>query len=224
MGRRLPLHLSYKCALALLPPENIIAPIEAVRRVHDSHFERWPPHINLLYPFLSSASGQLARRNYATSEKYAPRKKYATPCLEQDVRARLEKAVKHIPPFQVLLSADPPGTFSHSQTSKTVWLGTTGRQVEELQAALQAEFLECNLDPRHFTPHLTVGQAKSELARRGLVNEIQTNVREHLTQAHQESFLALDWYVDRVFVIERKSYKGRFEIVGSVLLGEQIAT
>ncbi|OAL44319.1 hypothetical protein IQ07DRAFT_522348 [Pyrenochaeta sp. DS3sAY3a] len=202
MGRRLPLHLTYKCALALLPPDNIIAPIEAVRRVHDRHFQRWPPHINLLYPFLSSASGQLARRNYAPSEQYATRQKYSTPRLEQHVRAR---------------------SFSHSGTSKTVWLRTTGCQVEELQAALQDEFFECNLDIRRFTPHLTVGQADSEFIRRELVTDIQTKVREHLTQADQ-GLLGLDWYVDRVFVIERKSYKGRFEIVDSVQLGGQIAT
>jgi hypothetical protein len=31
---------------------------------------------------------------------------------------------------------------------------------------------------------------------------------------------ALDWYVDKVFVIERKGYHDRFKIIGSIDLGQ----
>src|SRR5690242_7022604 len=110
MAQQLPAHLTHKAALALLPPSSITAPIEAVRRVHDKHFARWPPHINLLYPFLASPS------------EASPHGDASPPQLRADIRLRIQKAVKTIEPFAVSLSADPPGVFSHGKTSKTVWL------------------------------------------------------------------------------------------------------
>lgn len=39
-------------ALAILPPERFRPAIDALRRLHDPAFPRWPPHVNLLYPFV----------------------------------------------------------------------------------------------------------------------------------------------------------------------------
>ncbi|KAH7389829.1 2'-5' RNA ligase superfamily-domain-containing protein, partial [Pyrenochaeta sp. MPI-SDFR-AT-0127] len=146
---QLPAHLSHKSALILLPPSSIAAPIEAVRRVHDKYFARWPPHINLLYPFLALPSVTIGQG------------KGDLVFLREEIRTRIQKVVGSIDAFRVALSADSPGTFSHSQRSKTVWLGPTTRSIHQLQAALQAEFSECDADQRLFTPHLSVGQARS---------------------------------------------------------------
>ena len=42
---------TYTTAVVLIPSEEIQPPIQAIRRVHDRNFERWMPHITLLYPF-----------------------------------------------------------------------------------------------------------------------------------------------------------------------------
>jgi 2'-5' RNA ligase len=205
MARQLPAHLTYKTALALLPPPSITPPIEAVRRIHDKHFERWPPHINLLYPFLASP--------LETTDSNAPR-------LTQAIRARIEKATAAIQPFHVSLNADPPGAFSHSRTSKTVWLGPTTDSIKQLQAALQAEFTECDVDHRPFTPHLSVGQAKTGIVADQLAKEIRNSIAE-FRQLQNSVPVVLDWLVDKVYVIERKGFHDRFTIVGFIDLVQE---
>lgn len=206
MALKLPAHLTYKTAVALLPPSGITPPIEAVRSVYDKNFKRWPPHINLIYPFLASP--------LETSDSNAPR-------LGQAIQTRLEKAASTIPAFRVSLSADPPGTFTHSKTSKTVWLGPVpDDKIKQLQAALQAEFAECDSDQRAFTPHLSVGQARTDKVAEQLRNEISKGVAEfHIHQ--DKTSKSLDWLVDKVYVIERKGFHGRFTIVGSVDLKQE---
>ncbi|PSN74871.1 hypothetical protein BS50DRAFT_463765, partial [Corynespora cassiicola Philippines] len=203
----LPSHLSHKAALVLLPPPAICPPIEAVRRLRDRHFARWPPHINLLYPFLASPS----EPDPASQQGDSPR-------LRQDIRARIQHAVRGAPPFHVSLSADPAGIFSHSKRSKTVWLGPSSTSVQQLQAALQAEFSDCDADKRPFTPHLSVGQANSDSASAQLREEIKNSVTEFIGDSRHEQTAALDWYVDRVYVIERKGFHGRFKVIGEVEL------
>lgn len=201
MALKLPAHLTYKAAIALLPPSSITSPIEAVRSVHDKNFKRWPPHINLIYPFLASP--------LETSDGVAP-------CLSQTLQGRLEKAVSGIRAFQVSLDADPPGTFTHSKASKTVWLGPVpDKNVKELQKALQAEFAECDSDQRAFTPHLSVGQARTDKATEQLRKEISNGVAD-FNNLKDGASRRIDWYVDKVYVIERKGFHGRFTVVGSV--------
>ncbi|KAF3039351.1 hypothetical protein E8E12_005333 [Didymella heteroderae] len=201
MALKLPAHLTYKTAIALLPPSSITSPIEAVRSVHDKNFKRWPPHINLIYPFLTSP--------LETSDSNAPR-------LSQAIQTRLEKATSGISAFHVSLHADPRHVFTHSKTSKTVWLGPVpDKSVKELQSALQVEFAECDSDQRPFTPHLSIGQARTDKVAEQLGKEISNKVAEfrHLEKDDRK---ALDWFVDKVYVIERKGFHGRFTVVGSV--------
>jgi 2'-5' RNA ligase len=189
----------------LLPPTSITAPIESVRRIYDKHFARWPPHINLIYPFLASAS------DVDESSQLQ---------LNEDVRARILKVTGSIEPFQLTLNVDPPGTFSHSPRSKTVWLGPTLQNVQQLQAALQIEFAECNSDSRPFIPHMSIGQASSDITAQRLQQEIQSSISD-FTSSVEGSPVALDWHVDKVFLIQRKGFHDRFKIVGSIELGKE---
>ncbi|KAH8728217.1 2'-5' RNA ligase superfamily-domain-containing protein [Phaeosphaeriaceae sp. PMI808] len=209
MANRLPAHLSHTSALALLLPSDIAPPIEAIRRVHDKHFARWPPHINLLYPFLVSPSEIINQGEEAVS-----------PQLQESIRTRIQKAVKPIEPFQVSLHADPPGVFSHGKKSKTVWLGPSTQSIQILQAALQAEFSECDADQRPFTPHLSVGQASSDMGAQKLKEEIKSSIAESNAQA-EGAPVALDWYIDKVYVIKREGYHDRFKVIGSINLGKE---
>jgi 2'-5' RNA ligase len=199
---RLPAHLTYKTALALLPPAAITPAIESVRRVHDRHFERWPPHINLIYPFRVSPS--------ETTEQGIR--------LKSDMRARIEAVATTFQPFRVSLSADPPGTFVHSPRSRTVWMGPSSESLQRLQAALQSEFAECDADRRPYTPHLTLGQARNDHEVHQLSEEIKRSILSN-AETQEDLPLALDWLVDKVYVIERKGYRDRFKIVGAVDLG-----
>ena len=47
---------THKTAVVVIPPDDLWAPIQALRKQYDRHFRRWMPHITLLYPFRPPAS------------------------------------------------------------------------------------------------------------------------------------------------------------------------
>jgi 2'-5' RNA ligase len=196
-------HLSHKSALVLLPPSTIQAPIEAVRRTHDKHFARWPPHINLIYPFLEAPSAQ--------SEGPGP------PELTENIRSRVKKVTRHIEPFHMSLLTGCPKSFVHGRNSRTVWLQPSSELVSRLQAALQTEFAECDHDPRPFNPHLSLGQAQTDAQQTQLCEMLQNQVTDHAKDGATQE---LPWLVDTVYVIERKGFRDRFKIIGSIELGK----
>lgn len=143
--------------------------------------------------------------------------------LKPEIRARIGRVVQEIQPFHIQLWADPPGFVCHEGDSKTVWLPVTTEKVQQLQAALQEEFAEVNADRRGFFPYLTVGQVNSIFGMERLRTLVTKRIAEHLDHNPDEKAksVALDWHVDQVCVIERKTKYDRFKIVETIKLGEQ---
>jgi poly(A) polymerase len=126
--------LVHHTALVIIPPEDQWGPIQALRKKHDARFQRWMPHLTLLYPFVPE-------EDFETAE------------------ALLIDALQGVEPFEVTLSG--LGHFEH-RANATVWLRSEARPSEAL-AALHAKLVaalpECAGSAHGgFTPHLTVGQ------------------------------------------------------------------
>ena len=137
-------------AIVLVPPAEAWEPIQAIRRVHDRQVRRWMPHVTVLYPFLPR--DQLAR---------------ATPVAEESLAG--------VAPFGVALARFD--LFRHRGGTFTVWLAPEPREpLLAVQAALVRTFRECDATSRFasgFTPHLSVGQARSEEELRSLRRELE---------------------------------------------------
>jgi len=202
----LPSYLSYKSALVLLPPASVQPPIEKLREQHDRNFDRWPPHINLIYPFLNQPSKS-----------------------RQVITERVKNALRDIKPF--CLQINSTSHFLHSKSSATVWLKPRDRDSDDqgaalcptlllLQAKLQEEFQECKADLRLFNPHLSIGQARGEKAAGALEAETEKTMACFVADGAVDQLLpwSLNWDVDRVCVIEREGFKDRFRVVEEVLL------
>ncbi|KAE8442828.1 hypothetical protein EG329_002800 [Mollisiaceae sp. DMI_Dod_QoI] len=43
---------SYQTALAIVAPSHLHSDINSLRKIHDKAYERWDPHLNVLYPFV----------------------------------------------------------------------------------------------------------------------------------------------------------------------------
>ena len=43
---------SYDTALCIIPPQHSWPSIDRIRALYDKSYEKWPPHINLIYPFV----------------------------------------------------------------------------------------------------------------------------------------------------------------------------
>jgi 2'-5' RNA ligase len=145
---------SSRSAVAIVPPEPIWEPINAVRKKHDKQLVRWMPHISLLFPFVP-----LDRLD--------------------DERERLAAAVAVVaapgqPPRQVTLG--PFRHFRHASNRATVWIDPQPAEpLRALYVALAAQYP--HLDTSHrfeagFTPHLSVGQTRTLVLGRRLADEL----------------------------------------------------
>ncbi len=127
----------YRSAVVVIPSAEVLPAIQAIRRRYDRRFDRWMPHINLLYGFVP--------------EEY----------FEEAAQA-ISLALAQLQPFEVTLTSFE--TFTH-RSSSTAWLRPVAQPpdaLHQLQAVLQQLFPQCDEQSKKsaagFTPHLSVGQ------------------------------------------------------------------
>jgi 2'-5' RNA ligase len=161
---------TYKTAVVVIPPEDTWAPIQAIREKHDRAFQRWMPHITLLYPF-------------------RPRSDFETAAV------RLTRACESIASFEVTLASFD--VFQHSQDSYTLWLTPEPKEaLVQLHRALWRSFPDCD-DVRRFagdfTPHLSVGQVRGREQMQHLVSALS---RDWGPTTFRVSVVSLIWRDD----------------------------
>ncbi len=127
----------YESILAIIPPEYLFPPIQAIRKQYDSGFVNIVPHITLLYGFLP--------------DKYFDK----VVDLIAPILAKMSPFTVTLTDFQI---------FTHHKTA-TVWLRPVVHPVgalDELQQTLNQLFPQCyeqsTKTAAGFTPHLSVGQ------------------------------------------------------------------
>lgn len=177
---------THKTAVVVIPPDNLWAPIQALRKQYDRHFRRWMPHITLLYPFRQPVSFERV-----------------SPILAQACRLK--------EPFEVRLRHFD--FFVHSRHSATFYL--VPEPVDEIKALHQAlldKVPDCSdvaLFTGGFTPHLSLGQTRSQ------------NIRE-LCSRWQATWRPLSFTLEQVHVIWRNDPPDDIFRAGPVLsLGSQ---
>lgn len=99
---------SYDTALCIVPPRRLWAPIDRLRSRHEDAYRRWPPHVNLIYPFVQA----------------------------DDLPAALEairSAIQTLHPFRICLSATDViqnGDYTHLRQERM------SRRVQDLHKAV----------------------------------------------------------------------------------------
>ncbi len=128
---------SHLTAVVIIPPDELWGPIQGVRKRYDKKFDRWMPHLNLLYPF-------------RPPEEFDEAKK------------RLTEACRGFAPFEVTLAA--LRHFHHGGDRHTIWVNPEPSEpLVRLQQALLRCYPECDdvtRFPGGFKPHLSLGQAR----------------------------------------------------------------
>ncbi|HWS35721.1 MAG TPA: poly(A) polymerase, partial [Actinoplanes sp.] len=122
-----------RTAVAWLPPERLWPPVQELRRVLDPQFERWPPHVNILFGFLPEADFE-------------------------DAAAHLTGAAAEVSPFEATIAG--VRSFTH-RDDNTVWVDPAaggGAPWAGLHRALQRRFPQCRGRAEGWTPHLTLGR------------------------------------------------------------------
>ena len=154
-------------AVVAIPPQDVWAPIQAIRERYDRHLQRWMPHVTLLYPFRPRA-------------------------MFDQAEPALRRACAALPSFAATLGE--LRFFPHGRDRFTIWLAPEpAESFVRLQRALQEQFPDCDDASRHgsgFVPHLSVGQAtgRDQLAER--LTELRAGWRQ---LAFEVRAVALIW-------------------------------
>jgi hypothetical protein len=132
---RTPSITSHDTALCVILPSHVTEDVNRLRELYDNAYEKWPPHINLLYPFV------------------APESLHRAVELVQSKLANTEVGKVH-------LRLDTSDFFTHKR-SNTVYV--TDRRSEGCQRLerLRRDILDVLGQPEdHYQLHLTVGQSE----------------------------------------------------------------
>jgi 2'-5' RNA ligase/endonuclease/exonuclease/phosphatase family metal-dependent hydrolase len=124
---------SYETALCIIPPTPLTHDVNRLRALYDKAYEKWPPHINLIYPFVAPES---------------------LPHAVDVVRNTLvENSTEE---FSVRL--DKADFFAHKR-SNTIYVTDSGDGCKTLQSIRKQILLALEQADAPFQPHLTIGQS-----------------------------------------------------------------
>lgn len=171
---------THKTAVVVIPPEGAWAPIQAIREKHDRAFERWMPHITLIYPFRPQSEFEAAATGLA-------------------------RACGPISPFEVTLESFR--FFQHRLDSYTLWLAPEPKEMlMTLQTTLWRAFPDCDDSRRFasgFTPHLSVGQANDREQMQNLIAALSSDWAPITFKVSAVSLICRDDPPDDVFRVAR---------------------
>ncbi|KAI9025553.1 2'-5' RNA ligase superfamily-domain-containing protein [Hyaloraphidium curvatum] len=200
--------LAVTSTICLLPPASAWHPIQAIRKVHDRQIGRWPPHINLLYPFLDLDA--LNEASFAAA------------------RENLRGALASVAPFRMELKQLKH--FAHPRSATLFAAPDDAAPVRAAQALLERAFPQCR-DLRErggadgFTPHLSLGQMALHQGGRGgkgMAKKDRDLVEGTLAElASQWPESGVGFVVDRVYWLRRSRADDSvpFEIACEVRFG-----
>lgn len=171
----------YTSAVVIIPPENIWASIQEIRKKYDRQINRWMPHINLLYPF-------------------RPENQFES--IEKDFFL----VCKNIEPF--IITFKKFKYFSHRHQNYTIWLYPEPLDlVVNLQLKLLEIFPDCDDVNKHkggFTPHLSVGQIKGKEQLNSILKKFQNQWKELKFELSTIYFISREKSKMSKFIIEKE--------------------
>ncbi|EPE08848.1 hypothetical protein F503_04435 [Ophiostoma piceae UAMH 11346] len=189
---------SHATALCIIPPEECWASIDRLRSLYDKAYRKWPPHVNLIYPFVQPESLEAASQ-------------------------RISKYVQSESPGRLDIYLNTAGVFTHRQ-EKTLFLrdGRNDESAEpllQLQAGLVAALVgRSNGEQdkgKSSRMHMTVAQSSGSTPYTSPASDVDgadPDVLPSDTLGHAYRFLLhkvenmppISWQVDRLHVLVRE--------------------
>ncbi|TPX15005.1 uncharacterized protein E0L32_004835 [Thyridium curvatum] len=129
---------SHDTALCIIPPSHLWSSIDKLRALYDKAFEKWPPHVNLVYPFVRVES------------------------LERSAEL-LQSAVQswkqHSADGRLRIQLDSAGVFPHKHDNTIYIHDSDEDRNASLQRLRRAVLHSLGQQDAKYQMHLTVGQS-----------------------------------------------------------------
>ena len=206
-----PSRKSHCLTICLVPPPTALTAWERLtdvrRELKDPGFFRWPPHSNLLYPFLEPIIDKDSDKT--KEEQYSE--------FYDQLSTSLTSVAAQCKPFDVEI--DTLGTFGGKDRgvlwadpkskSATADSNSEAEPLVALQTLLERHFPTCNDQRKQgsFTPHMTLSHF--------------ANITDALEAKDQvdSSWEATSFHVPEIYLLQRKGDEGQFKILATIPMG-----
>jgi hypothetical protein len=210
----LPSRKSHGMTICLVPPSSATEVWDqftaARRECKDPGFYRWPPHANILYPFIEPVYSSEDGVDSSIDDQHTT--------FRNEIASSLSKAAENIEPFYVTI--DSFGTFGNNQRG-VLWAYPQSHYNEQahnnedeeplirLHRLLEQQFPMC-YDTRKtgaFHPHMTISHYAN--------NDDALIAKEKVESGWKSDF----FHVPEIYMLERRGDDGQFHISATIPLG-----
>ena len=211
------IHTSTVC---MVPPESAKQVwdnlTQARTSLKDPGLYRWPPHVNLLYPFIHFPKKSSNKSDILEAALDGLDEEDISSTLEDECLEKLFESVKCVEPFDV--SLNKLGTFGGKRRG-VLWMYPKSFRSENidqheeplilLQKVLQETFPYCDDQQKsgNFNPHMTLTHC----------NNLEE--AELLAKQIKEWWEPITFRCKEIYVLQRSGDSGQFKILAAIPLG-----
>ncbi|KAI1757361.1 hypothetical protein F4782DRAFT_226016 [Xylaria castorea] len=165
---------SYDTALCVLPPKRLWPLFDCLRSLYDKAYEKWPPHINLVYPFARVED--------------LPR---VSTLIASQMSSTPKDAIFPLNGVRICLSATD--VFSHRRDNTIFSYDDDEERTARLQALREITLRAMgHISGTDYRMHMTVGQSQD------------LNASSHKFLLEKASLLpSVEWTVDKLYILIR---------------------
>ncbi|KAK3688181.1 hypothetical protein B0T22DRAFT_147508 [Podospora appendiculata] len=129
---------SHDTALCIVPPKGVWPSVDRLRSLYDKAYEKWPPHVNLVYPFVRPED-----------------------LLEATDRIRSVLQVRQLNDNEIQLSLDTPGVFTQRH-GNTLFIHDGDDRHQSQLTRLRRDILRAlgHRQANNYQMHMTVAQSE----------------------------------------------------------------
>ncbi|WPJ61484.1 hypothetical protein SMAC4_01794 [Sordaria macrospora] len=232
---------SHDTALAIIPPPHLWGPINSLRALYDKAYHKWPPHINLIYPFVSPEDLQDAaslvpfgilearrERNEMRGIKWDSVKKAWTGPDGEVVHGRNGSVLDEgcggpvCEEDRARVRMDSVGVFEHRKHNTIYRYDQEQQQPGSLGSLVQlrADILKVlghQAQAGDYQPHLTIAQSEDR----------ESSAHKFLVEK-MGLLPMVEWEVEEVWMLVRDQSdgpgKGKMKVWGKMRLGEELGS
>lgn len=182
-------------ACVIIPPPELCDAIQEIRSANDTSFDRWPPHINLLWPFVPQTEFSDSVAKITQNSRFRSIRPFKIR-LSTFSFTRGSRYVHLIADILDPTTTEPipwPPVQSHTKSAvepPTPAIQTLFSTLMEVFPGCERAFLDADGSPsQYFLPHLSVGQVEQATIR-DTVRSLQENWTPIEFEVTELTFLA----------------------------------
>ncbi|PGG97993.1 hypothetical protein GX51_07035 [Blastomyces parvus] len=185
---------AHQTALCIIPPTPLVEDVNRLRALYDQAYEKWPAHVNLIYPFVSFDR---------------------LPAAVGLIRSNISSWLSELENTRFHVRLNKPGHFTQRH-GNIVYLAPDESDgflnLNDFRNAILKGFKQAASDQlRDYQPHLTIGQSKAN----------DDNARDYLL-SKVELLPPIEWEVGQlaIMVREKAGNPRRMKLWGTIDLDE----